>query len=85
VVALAAAVGGLLGWRAVAERVTDTTGTTRQLVASVVVLPVVGIAAALVAEADVPLAVAAVLAGSVVALVLVAPGLWVLGPRTRPS
>lgn len=84
-VALAAAVGGLLGWRLVAERVTDTADTTRQLVASVVILPVVALVAALVAEGDVSLAVAAVLAGSVVALVLVAPGLWVRGARTRSS
>ena len=85
VVAVAAAAGGWIGWRVVAERVTDTAGTTRQLVASVVVLPVVALVVALVAEGDVSLAVAAVLAGSVVALVLVAPGLWVRGARTRSS
>jgi len=84
-VALAAAVGGLLGWRVVGARVTATGGTTRQLVASVVVLPVVGFVAALVAEGDLPLAVAAALTGGVVALVLVAPSLWVLGSRTNPS
>ncbi|AXG08664.1 phosphatase PAP2 family protein [Haloplanus rubicundus] len=84
VVAVAAAAGGWIGWRVVAERVTETAGTTRQLVASVVVLPAVGFVATLVAEGDVSLAVAAVLAGSVVALVVVAPGLWVRGARTRP-
>jgi hypothetical protein len=81
VVALAAAGGGLLGWLVVAERVTDTTGTTRRLVASVVVLPIVGTIAAFVAEGDLPLTVAAVLAGGVVALVLVAPALRLPGSR----
>ena len=85
VVALAAAVGGLFGWRLVAERVTDTAGTTRQLVVSVAVLPVVGFVASRIAEGDPSLGVAAALAGSVVALVLVAPGLRLLGARTHPS
>jgi len=65
--------------------VTDTADTTRQLVASVVVLPVVGVVAALVAEGDPPLAVAAALTGGVVALVLAAPALRILGSRTHPS
>jgi membrane-associated phospholipid phosphatase len=89
VVAVAAAAGGWIGWRLAADRVVDTAGTTRQLVASVVVLPAVGVVAATVVEGGVSLLVAAALAGGLVALVLAIPGLAALRvsaeERTRPS
>lgn len=85
VAALAAAVGGWLGWRFAGERIADAAGTTRRLVASVAVLPAVGLAASHVATGDPSLPVAAALTGSVVALVVAVPGLSVLGARDRPS
>jgi len=88
VVAAAAAAGGWFGWRLAADRVVDTVGTTRQLVASVVVLPVVGLVAGLLVEGGVSLLVAGGLAGGIVALVLATPGLSVLrasADATRPS
>jgi hypothetical protein len=84
VVALAAAVGGWIGWRFAAAR-PAAAGTTRRLVASAAVLPTVGAVAALVADGGVSLPVAAALAGGLVALVLAAPGLSVLGARTCPD
>jgi membrane-associated phospholipid phosphatase len=85
VVAVAAAAGGWIGWRLVADRVVDTAGTTRQLVASVVVLPAVALVTATVVEGDVSLLVAAGLAGGLVVLVLATPGLPELGTWIRPS
>lgn len=83
VIAAAAAVGGWLSWRVVADRVVESAGTTRQLVASVVVIPAVGVVAATVVGGDVSLPVAAGLAGGTVAVVLAAPGLSALGVPAR--
>jgi len=79
-VAVAAAAGGWAGWRVAADRVVATTGSTRQLVASLVFLPVIGVAASTVVEGGVSLPVAAALAGGIVALVLAIPGLSVVRP-----
>ena len=83
VIAVAAAAGGWLSWRLVADRVVESAGTTRQLVASVVVIPAVGVVAATVVGGDVSLPVAAGLAGGTVAVVLAAPGLSALGVPAR--
>ena len=83
VVAVAAAAGGWVSWRLVADRVVESAGTTRQLVASVVVIPAVGVVGATVVGGDVSPLVAAGLAGGTVALVLAAPGLSALGAPAR--
>jgi len=83
VIAVAAAAGGWVSWRLVADRVVESAGTTRQLVASVVVIPAVGVVAATVVGGDVSLPAAAGLAGGTVALVLAAPGLSALGAPAR--
>ncbi|WP_435067842.1 phosphatase PAP2 family protein [Haloplanus sp. C73] len=75
VVAVAAAIGGWVGWRFAGDRVQATTGSTRQLVASLAALPVVAVTAGTVVDGGVSLPMAAVLAGGIVALVLAAPGL----------
>jgi len=75
VVALASAAGGLVGWWLAADRIDTTTGSTRQLVASLVVLPVVVTVGGTIVESGVSLPLAAVLAGVIVALLMAAPGL----------
>jgi membrane-associated phospholipid phosphatase len=87
VVALAGTAGGWLGWRFAAHRITGTTGSTRRLVASLVVLPTVVAVAGTVAEGALSLPLAALLAGGIVALLVAAPGLSALrsSADTRPS
>jgi len=79
VIAVAAAAGGWLSWRLVADRVVESAGTTRQLVASVVVIPAVGVVGVTVVGGGISPLVAAGLAGGTVALVLAAPGLSAFG------
>jgi len=83
VIAVAAAAGGWLSWRLVADRVVESAGTTRQLVASVVVIPAVGVVGVTVVGGGISPLVAAGLAGGTVALVLAAPGLSALGAPAR--
>lgn len=83
VVAVVAAAAGWLSWRFVADRVAESAGTARQLVASVVVLPAVGVVGITVVGGGVSLPVAAGLAGGTVALVLAAPALSALGTPTE--
>jgi membrane-associated phospholipid phosphatase len=70
----AGAVGGWLGWRLAADRVVAATGSTSRLLASVVVVALV-VAVGTVVEGHVSLPLAAVLAGGVVTLLIVVPGL----------
>jgi hypothetical protein len=78
VIAAAAATGGWISWRLVADRVVESAGTTRRLAASVAVLPALGVAV-IVGDGAVSLPVAAGLAAGAVALVLATPGLSVSG------
>jgi hypothetical protein len=75
VVAVAAAVGGWLGWGVAGDRVVDARASTRRLAASLALLPGVGLVAVVVLDGGVTLPVAAALTGVVVALVLAIPGL----------
>ncbi|MFB6102762.1 MAG: phosphatase PAP2 family protein [Haloplanus sp.] len=75
VVAVAAAAGGWIGWRLTADRIVAATGSTRQLVASLAVLPVVAVAVGVVLDGPVSLPVAAGVASTLVALLLALPGL----------
>ncbi|MFB6255186.1 MAG: phosphatase PAP2 family protein [Haloplanus sp.] len=75
VVAAAAAVGGWIGWRATADRVTDAVPSTRRLVASIALIPGVVVVALLVLDGGMTLPVAGGLAGGTVAIVVAIPGL----------
>jgi len=75
VVAVAAAGGGLVGWHLAADRVVAAPDSTRRLVASIAVLPVVAVVVAVVLEGGVSLPATAGIAGGVVALLLALPGL----------
>jgi membrane-associated phospholipid phosphatase len=79
VAVVAGAAGGWLGWRLAADRVVATTGSTSRLVASLVVVAVVTTVGTVV-EGGVSLPLAAVLAGGVVTLLMVVPGLSSSGP-----
>jgi len=85
VVVVAGAAGGWLGWRLAADRVVATTGSTSRFVASLVVVAVVTVVDTVV-EGRVSLPLAAVLAGGVVTLLMVVPGLSSSGsPDESPA
>ncbi|MFB6194777.1 MAG: phosphatase PAP2 family protein [Haloplanus sp.] len=81
VVATAAAAGGWIGWTVAADRVGRVRGSTRHLVASLLVLPGVAAVVGTVVDGGVSLPVAAALGGGVVALLLVLPGLTAVAKK----
>ncbi|AZH27091.1 phosphatase PAP2 family protein [Haloplanus aerogenes] len=83
VIAVAGAIGGWLGWRFAADRIATTTGSTSQLVLSLVVLPAVAVVGSTVVEGDVSLSLAAVLTGGIVAVLMAVPGVAALRSPTE--
>lgn len=87
VIVVAGAVGGWFGWRLAADHVGTTTGSTSQLALSLVVLPAVVAVGGTLVEGDISVPLAAVLTASIVALLMIVPGLPSLrsAANSRPN